>query len=62
MGVAEFAKVITDPSVTIVDVRTPQEFAEGHIEGAVNIPVELPGLHGSGVSTRSEWHLRRLLP
>lgn len=42
VGVAEFANVIADPGVTIVDVRTPQEFAEGHIEGAVNIPVELP--------------------
>ena len=42
VGVLEFAEVITDPSVTIVDVRTPQEFSEGHIDGAVNIPVELP--------------------
>lgn len=25
----------------IVDVRTPQEFAGGHIEGAVNIPVNV---------------------
>lgn len=25
---------------TIVDVRTPAEFAEEHIEGAVNIPVD----------------------
>lgn len=40
VGVAEFADVIADPGVTIVDVRTPQEYAEGHIEGAVNIPVE----------------------
>ena len=42
VGVTEFANVIADPGVTIVDVRTPQEFAEGHIAGAVNIPVELP--------------------
>lgn len=42
VGVTEFANVIASPGVTIVDVRTPQEFAEGHIEGAVNIPVEFP--------------------
>jgi phage shock protein E len=42
VGVTEFANVIASPGVTIVDVRTPQEFAEGHIDGAVNIPVELP--------------------
>jgi phage shock protein E len=42
VGVSEFAQIVTAPGVTIVDVRTPQEFAEGHIEGAINIPVELP--------------------
>jgi rhodanese-related sulfurtransferase len=42
VGVPEFADIITDPGVMIVDVRTPQEFADGHIDGAVNIPVELP--------------------
>jgi len=25
----------------LIDVRTPAEFAEGHLDGAVNIPVEL---------------------
>ena len=42
VGVQEFADVIASPGVTIVDVRTPEEYAQGHIEGAVNIPVEYP--------------------
>jgi rhodanese-related sulfurtransferase len=25
---------------TLLDVRSPQEFASGHIEGAINIPVQ----------------------
>ena len=40
VGVTDFADVIASPDVTIVDVRTPEEFAEGHLAGAVNIPVE----------------------
>lgn len=35
-----FAQEIAKPGVTIVDVRTPDEFAAGHIEGAVNIDVQ----------------------
>jgi phage shock protein E len=40
VGVADFAEVITAPGVQIIDVRTPEEFAGGHIAGAVNIPVQ----------------------
>lgn len=29
-----------DADTVIIDVRTPQEFAEGHLEGAVNIDVQ----------------------
>ena len=32
-----FSKLIEDPSVVVLDVRTASEFAEGHIEGAINI-------------------------
>ena len=35
----EFQKLIAQPGVGILDVRTPAEFAEGHIAGAINIDV-----------------------
>jgi phage shock protein E len=38
----QFAEVVATPGVTIIDVRTPEEFAIGHIDGAVNFNVEGP--------------------
>ncbi|MBE6232674.1 MAG: rhodanese-like domain-containing protein [Bacteroidales bacterium] len=35
----QFAEAISDPQMQIVDARTPQEFREGHIPGAVNIDI-----------------------
>jgi len=40
VGVDEFAGLLDIPGVQIIDVRTPAEFASGHIAGAVNIPVQ----------------------
>ena len=37
LNVSEFSQKISEPGVIIVDVRTPEEFASGHIEGALNI-------------------------
>src|SRR5438034_351750 len=33
----EFEKMRQQKDVTILDVRTPKEFADGHVPGAVNI-------------------------
>ena len=29
----------SDPSITLIDVRSADEYAEGHIPGAVNVPI-----------------------
>ena len=36
---AELQNIIND-NAFLVDVRTPGEFAEGHVEGSVNIPLD----------------------
>lgn len=36
-------EIINDPNATIVDVRTPGEFAGGNVAGSINIPLnEVP--------------------
>ncbi|MQA98468.1 MAG: hypothetical protein GEV11_29180 [Streptosporangiales bacterium] len=38
--------------VRLVDVRTPGEFADGHVPGAVNVPLEqVPTRGGSGTGS-----------
>lgn len=39
VSVVEFAKVLEDSTVVRLDVRTPAEYAEGHIIGALLIDV-----------------------
>ncbi len=39
VSAAEFEKEIRTDSVQLLDVRTPQEYSEGHIEGAINIDI-----------------------
>lgn len=38
IGVDEYAAARTD--TRLIDVRSPDEYAEGHVPGAVNVPLE----------------------
>ena len=42
VSVDEAVELAGDVEVTVVDVRTPEEFAAGHLPGAVNIDVQDP--------------------
>jgi rhodanese-related sulfurtransferase len=43
LSVSQFKEYLAkNPSVTLLDVRTPEEFAAGHLKNAVNIPVNDP--------------------
>ncbi len=35
LSVSEFSAKVTEPGIITLDVRTPGEFSEGHIEGAL---------------------------
>ncbi|MEM9282127.1 MAG: rhodanese-like domain-containing protein [Verrucomicrobiota bacterium] len=43
---AEAAALVADGTVSILDVRTPAEFASGHIEGAVLANIQGEGFEG----------------
>jgi rhodanese-related sulfurtransferase len=46
IAAADFAAALKRPGTTIVDVRTAQEYAQGHLPGAVNIDVSSPDFNG----------------
>lgn len=39
-GGSEARKLVADGAL-LVDVRTPEEYAAGHLDGAINIPVQV---------------------
>ncbi|UGS24717.1 rhodanese-like domain-containing protein [Flavobacterium channae] len=39
LDVAKYEQKMMQPDVQLVDVRTPEEFAEGHIENAINMDI-----------------------
>ena len=40
LSVTQFAEEIKQPSIQVLDVRTPAEFAEGHLANSLNIDFE----------------------
>lgn len=46
------AKSLVTAGAKVVDVRTPEEFASGHVPGAVNIPYEEVGRRAAEIGPR----------
>lgn len=40
VGPQDFISAMAEPGTVVVDVRTPAEYAAGHVDGAVNFDVE----------------------
>jgi rhodanese-related sulfurtransferase len=43
VDVAEFEKLIKEPNTVVLDVRTPTEFAAGHLKDAVHLSITNKG-------------------
>lgn len=56
VGVEEFAAAIHQPGVVLIDVRTPAEFAAGHLAGAKNIDVSDSGFSSAIASLAKDAH------
>lgn len=50
LAVEDYAKAIADTSIVRLDVRTAEEYAEGHIENTLNIDVLKPDFEKRAVT------------
>ena len=50
----EAVVLMNDENTTVIDVREPNEFAEGHIEGARNIPLAKLGERAAELASHRE--------
>ena len=39
ISIEKFEELRTQPGQTVLDVRTPAEFADGHVPGAIHVPI-----------------------
>ena len=51
VNAADFEQIIKQPNVIVLDSRTAQEYAEGHILNAVNIDVKLDDFEQKAVAS-----------
>ena len=42
-----------DDNALIIDIRTPDEFASGHVDGALNLPMDNAGTQGQSPTNTS---------
>ena len=51
VNAADFEQIIKQPNVTVLDSRTAQEYADGHIRNAVNIVVIAADFEQKAIAT-----------
>ena len=54
LDVAKYEQKMTQPDVQLIDVRTPEEFAEGHLENAINMDINGDNFEASVASLDKE--------
>ena len=54
LDVAKYEQKMTQPDVQLIDVRTPEEFAEGHLENAINMDINGDNFDASVASLDKE--------